>query len=113
MGATVSNQSPPVVLFVSYAHEDRPWCDQLLEHLGWLRQAGQIEVFDDQQLATGERWEVRLQQELERANVIVLIVSSHFLNSRFCTTVELRRALEREADHTLRIVPIIADHCDW
>ena len=85
----------PVRVFVSYAHKDREWCDQLLVHLGWLRNAGRIDTFDDRELESGEDWDARLRHELNRADVIVLIVTAYFLDSPFCTRVELRRALER------------------
>jgi tetratricopeptide (TPR) repeat protein len=106
-------QASPVRVFVSYAHEDRPWCDQLLLHLSGLRYTDQVNTFDDRDIEAGEAWEARLLQELDLADVIVLIVTANFLHSRFCTTVELTRALERYADDETRIVPIIADHCDW
>ena len=49
-----------VSVFLSYAHEDRAWCERLLEHLGWLRHSGQLAVFDDQQIKPGEHWDDRI-----------------------------------------------------
>jgi len=34
----------PVRVFISYAHEDRAWCERLLDHLGWLCHGGQPAV---------------------------------------------------------------------
>jgi hypothetical protein len=99
-------------VFVSYAHEDRGWCDSLLRHLGALRQAGRIHPFDDSQIEPGE-WERQLRTEVVQADVIVLIVTASFGNSRFCTSVELAQALHRFERDGTRVIPILAEHCDW
>ena len=45
----------PVRVFISYAHEDRAWCERLLDHLGWLRHSGQLAILDDRQIKPGEK----------------------------------------------------------
>ena len=59
----------PVSVFLSYAHEDRAWCERLLDHLGWLRHSGQLHAFDDRQIKPGERWDPRIRRELEAAHL--------------------------------------------
>src|SRR5919205_267938 len=98
-----------VRVFLSYAHEDRAWCERLLNHLGWLRQTGQLAVFDDQQIKAGEGWDARIRGELEQADIVVPLVSPAFLGSRYCTVVELLAALEGGA----RVVPVVLDHVDF
>lgn len=49
----------------------------------------------------------------EAADPIVPIVSADFMGSACCRTVELRRAMERHGAGSARVVPIIADRCDF
>jgi len=106
-------QSPrPARVFVSYAHEDRVWCEKLLTHLGALTTSGRIRTFDDSELVSGD-WEQQLKSELSEADVVVLVVSASFGKSVFCTGVELKQALERYEHDTVLVIPILAEHCDW
>jgi len=108
----MSPAATPVRVFISYAHEDRDWCDQLVAHLGALAQTGRIARFDDSEIVPGE-WERQLRAQLDAADIIVLIVTRDFGNSPFCTGVELKRALERFKTDGAPVVPILAEHCDW
>ena len=100
-------------VFISYAHEDIKWLKLLREHLGWLENSGQIDAFDDRDIMVGEEWDPRIKEKLEHAEVIVLIISRHFLSSKYCTTFELRRAMQRYEDGSTHIVGILARQCDW
>jgi TIR domain-containing protein len=101
-----------VTVFISYAHEDRRWCELLLDQLGALVNLGQIRAFDDSQIAVGTTWEPRIRQELESADIIVPIITAKFMRSKYCTAVELRRAMERFESGSVRVIPIVADHVD-
>src|SRR3954453_2276677 len=98
----------PVSVFISYAHEDRAWCERLLDHLGWLRHSGQLAVFDDQQLKAGERWDERIRAELADAAIVVPLISPSFIGSRYCSLDELLAALQAGK----RLVPVLVDHVD-
>ena len=100
----------PVRAFLSYAHEDHAWRDVVLEHLGWLRQRGRLDLFDDRQIEPGTQWDPRIKAALEAADIIVLLLSPHFLNSRYCLVDELVRALERQVEGTVELFPIVCDH---
>jgi len=110
--ARVEGMTPPRV-FISYAHEDRPWCERLQQHLGGLRHQGRLAVWADDQIMAGDEWHPAIRRELDEAAIIVLIVSPAFLGSAFCQTVELERAMQRHGDGSARVIPIIADHCHW
>ena len=104
--------APPRV-FISYAHEDRAWCERLQQHLGGLSHRGRLAVWADDQIMAGDEWDPVIRRELDEAAIIVLIVTPAFLGSAFCQTVELTRAMERHGEGSVGVVPIIADHCHW
>lgn len=109
--STISAQ--PVRIFISYRHADHRVLDELRNHLGWLENSNQIRVFDDRNVLAGDDWDTRIKTELEQAEIIILIVTAKFMHSPYCTKVELRSALERHATEGTRIIPIIAETCDW
>src|SRR3954451_18176103 len=63
----------PVGVGPSYAHEDRAWCERLLDHLGWLRHGGQLAVFEDRQIKPGEKWDDRIRAELAGGTLVTAI----------------------------------------
>ena len=102
----------PIRAFLSYAHEDHGWRDRVLMHLGWLRNSGRLEHFDDRQLKPGESWDSRIQGELDEADIVIVLISPYFVGSAYCGLKELLVALDRAEQDAARIVPIVCDHVD-
>ena len=105
-------ETGPIRAFLSYAHEDHGWRDRVLKHLGWLRNSGRLEHFDDRQLKPGEAWDTRIQAELLEADIVIVLISPDFVGSAYCGLKELLIALERAERASARIVPIVCDHVD-
>jgi len=64
-------------VFISYARADQPISaalSTLLESEGW-------DVWYDQELRAGEKWESSLLEVLEQAKVVVVLWSAHALKS--------------------------------
>ena len=79
----------PIRAFLSYAHEDHGWRDRVLMHLGWLRNSGRLEHFDDRQLKPGESWDAAIQGELAEADIVIVLISPDFVGSAYCGLKEL------------------------
>jgi len=63
---------PPPTIFISYAHTDSPFVDRLEAD---LRQQGFAPWVDRQRLAGGQRWRHELQEAVERAQVLLIVLS--------------------------------------
>lgn len=100
-------------VFFSYSHDDESYRDQLEKHLASLRHEGLIESWHDRCIRAGARLDAEIDQQINAADVILLLVSSSFLNSRYCYTIEMKRALERRAAGEADVVPVIVRACDW
>jgi hypothetical protein len=50
---------------------------------------------------------------LESADIILLLISADFINSRYCYSVEGRCALERHKAGEARVIPILLRPVDW
>ena len=72
-------------VFVSYSHQDEGEKDALLSHLGVLQRAGLIDVWSDDRLGVGSDWQAEINQTIDQARVVILLISASFLNSeKFC-----------------------------
>lgn len=101
------------IVFFSYSHRDEALRAQLQIHLTPLQREGLIESWHDHRIDAGDDLHDLIGQNLERADIILLLVSPYFLASNYCYDVEMRRAMERHEAREVRVIPIILDPCDW
>ena len=88
-----TGQSPEV--FFSYAHEDEGLRDKLAKHLMLLERQRVISAWHDRAIDAGDEWRQEIEQRLNAADIILLLISADFLASDFCWGVELERAMQR------------------
>lgn len=105
--------SPIVEMFISYSHKDQTLRDELGTHLKILQRTGTITKWDDRCIAPGDDWRGQINQAVNEANIILLLVSANFIASDYCWDVEMKRALERADEGSARVVPIIIRPCVW
>ena len=79
-------------VFISYAHEDEFYSQELDKHLSVLRRTGYIDTWTDRKIVPGEAWSNVISEELQAARIILLLVSADFLASDYCRGIEARRA---------------------
>jgi len=90
-------------VFISYAHDDdQAWLDTLLSHLSWIQRRG-VEIWTDRDIAPGALWHDTIQDELDRAQVAILMVSPAFLASSYISSEELPTMLDAAAGDGLTI----------
>lgn len=100
-------------VFCSYSHEDRDFQDSLAKHLAALKRIGQIELWYDREIHAGDKWAKEISENLEKADIVLLLVSANFIASEYCYAVEMKRALELHESDQATAVPIIIKPCDW
>ena len=102
-----------LVVFCSYAHEDRRLRNKLENHMSSLKADGQISVWHDRLIGAGAEVDREVQQHLEDAHIILLLVSSSFLASAYCRGIEVKRAMQKHEAGESRVVPVILRPCTW
>ena len=105
--------SKALSLFISYSHADEGVKTELIKHLEPLKKLSLIETWHDRKLKPGDEWEKVISKELEKADIILLLVSIDFINSKYCYDIELDKALERHEQKTAVVIPIIVRNCLW
>src|SRR5947209_8092758 len=103
----------PIEVFYSYAHEDESLRAELEKHLSLLKRQRLIAGWHDRQILAGTDWSQAIDTHLERASVILLLVSADFLASDYCYGIEMQRALERHEAKQACVIPILLRPVDW
>src|SRR5215510_12260119 len=103
----------PVTIFYSYSHKDEKYRDALSSSLAPLKRQGLIREWYDGDIVPGEKWEEKIYQQLDSADVVLMLVSRDFINSDFIWGTELQRAMDRESVNQARVIPIILRPTDW
>ena len=89
--AASSTPPDPTEVFFSYAHEDEPLLGELLKHLGILKRLGVIRGWHDRKITAGTEWKGQIDEHLDAAGVILLLVSADFMHSDYRYVCALRR----------------------
>ena len=100
-----------LTLFISYSHKDERYRDELRSALTAYERRGEVTSWDDTCIRPGQQWEHELLDKLERADIVVLLLSNDFISSDYCTLNEMKRALERDAAGENAVVPVVVRSC--
>lgn len=100
-------------VFLSYSHVDENYRNELEKHLMVLKRQGVIDSWHDRRIALGEEWAHRIDEELRRAEIILLLISADFISSEYCYELEMREALARHERGEAVVIPIILRPCHW
>jgi formylglycine-generating enzyme required for sulfatase activity len=102
--------SKPLKTFIIYARKDESFKNDLMLHLkGTLVSTGHLQVWQDGDILPGEEWEKKIEQQIEAADLFLVLLSIHSLTSDFIQQKELVKALQKKS----RIVPILVRSCLW
>lgn len=103
----------PLKVFISYAHEDDKHRIALGEQLAPLIRNGTFTVWHDRCLSGGQEWAGQIDQHLAESQIVLLLLSRHFLASDYCSDVEVKQALAMHHAGQARVVPVVLKHCTW
>jgi len=78
-----------------------------------LEAGGELTVWDDQRINSGDEWLPEIEAAMSSAEVAVVLVSADFLTSAFIKRKEIPRLLERRQADGLRVIPVFIRPCAW
>lgn len=99
-----------IKIFVSYSHQDSKYLEKN-SLLGYLQgmEKDQVEFWTDRQIMPGELWDQVIKRNLQEADIALVLVSQHFLNSKYCQDIEIERFLANKT----HLFPVILSPCGW
>ncbi|WP_345940593.1 SUMF1/EgtB/PvdO family nonheme iron enzyme [Nostoc sp. UIC 10630] len=100
-------------VFISYSHADESLKNELVNHLTMLKRQGVISTWDDREIPPGGEWDRQINENLNTADIILLLVSSDFIRSEYCWSVEVTKAVERHEAREACVIPIILRSVAW
>ena len=98
-------------IFHSYCHREETILGRMREELALLLERPGVDDWWDRKLTTGSDLE-EIMQELERADIVTVMLSSGYLASRSCRK-ELQRVLRGRRERGVKVVPIVVKRCGW
>jgi len=105
--------STEIEVFFCYSHVDEELRDQLEKHLSLIQREGLIKSWHDRKIGAGQEWDDQISVNLDRARLILLLVSADFIASEYCWGIEMTRAMAKHEAGTAHVIPIILRPCDW
>jgi hypothetical protein len=108
-----SHGTKGLTVFVCYSHLDEKFKDDLVKHLDPLRRLGLIETWHDRKIKPGDVWDPTITSNITKSQIILLLVSIDFINSKYCYDIELESALELHESAKAKVIPIILRPCMW
>lgn len=99
-------------LFISYSHKDENLIEDFITHVAPLKNNGILSEWYDRKIETGEEFKNDIDNNIENADIICLMISSNFLSSKACLE-EKDVALKLRETNGIRVIPIILSPCAW
>ncbi len=103
-------------IFVSYSHKNLTWIDKkdsssLVPFLEESLKEEPVSFWYDHDLKTlpGIEYEKKIYEEIDKADIAILLLSQDFVNSDFIRKKELPRIKERWLQGKLEIIPILVE----
>jgi len=100
-------------IFISYSHHDEKFQQELTKHLSPLQRRGTIKAWHDRCIPAGAKWAAEIDGNIEKADLILALVSADFIASDYCYEKEMGRALERHESGNAIVIPVIIRSVVW
>ncbi len=98
-------------VFLVHSVEDEKFKDELLLHLSSQMEDGKASFWDRDLIMAGTEENLAVAEELEIADIIVLLLSADFFSSDYCRDIE-GKAFALEKTKNLTVVPVMLRHFD-
>ncbi|MEE4071383.1 TIR domain-containing protein [Pseudomonas viridiflava] len=95
-----------VKVFVSYSHKDKSHLDTFITCLSNMKRQNEISTWTDKDVTGGDLWKNKIDQNLQEAEIIILLISPDFMHSEYCYDIEMKKALEYHGARTARVIPV-------
>lgn len=110
--ASASASTEGIEVFVSYVRADEALRSELAKHLKPMKREGLITEWYADNIDAGVEQKKEAKTHLDKARIILMLVSPDFLDSDYHYDFEMARALERHTAGTAHVIPIILRHTE-
>ena len=100
--------SKSLKMFITYAHKNSKAKDKLITYLAVLKQNGLIDVWHDNEILPGDKWQDEIFNNLADSDILLYLTCPYSLASESCN-----KELTAQLNPNIRVIPIILEYCDW
>lgn len=109
----IDKSNNPIEIFYSYSHKDEKLRSKIETHLSLLKQQGLVIDWHDRKINAGKELQREINNYINTAQIILLLVSPDFLASEYLYSIEMKRAMERHEAGACYVIPIILRPVAW
>ena len=102
---------PPPKVFIAYEDNDHAYLEELSKHLSGFKRSGKLQTWSTKDLLAGTHKRQKLGEELQKADLILLLISSDFMSSDLCMELMLKAAMQKNKEGSAWVVPIYVRPC--
>ena len=102
----------PALVFISYCHKDGKLIDELLDYISPLERSGEAVIWSDRNIPAGKPLEIRIEEKLHAADIVVFCISPNFLNSDACMEEFKTTRIRLDNEDAIAVSFILSD-CRW
>src|SRR5437762_624816 len=105
-----------IKIFICCAYDvykDKIILEELIKHLSSLKQQGYILYSYGRMVSPGKETSHEIDNYLNKADIILLMISPDFINSDYYYNGQMQHALKRHNSGEARVIPIILRPVDW
>jgi len=99
-----------ITIYISYHRSDFGYASSLISHLSPLVRTRGVELLFQTSATAGESWDINNKESIDKADIILLLISPDFINSDIIYNQELNIVLKNKSEF---ILPIILRPTDW
>lgn len=107
------NSTEILEIFEVYVPEDETLKLELDKHLSYLKRSMQVKVWHSREILPRTDWSQTIDEHMESARVILLLISEYFLKSGYSNGSEMKKALERHNLGEACVIPVLLRPVNW
>lgn len=112
-GPNGRQEAAAIEIFLSYWYQDEDLKRGLEEYLTLLKDEGLIDACHLRRI--DETWQdaSAVDERLHTSQIVLLLISSSFISSRYILEAEVQLALERHRSRESLVIPVVLRPCQW
>ncbi|MFK7779518.1 MAG: toll/interleukin-1 receptor domain-containing protein [Gimesia sp.] len=100
-------------VFISYCHEDESHLNHLKKCLTPLSRKNRLDLWHDRDILAASNLDSSISEKLDDSDIFIFLLSPDFLQSEYCTGIELKRAIKRAHEGNASLLGIVIRPCAW
>lgn len=100
-------------VFIAYSQQDKHLMEQFKKQLSAAERIGLVDSWHDGEIGVGLDREEAAREAMEKAEIIVLLLSADFFASEYLYEKEMDQALDLASVKKARVIPVLLKECTW